>query len=57
MATPPLLPTDPSRLPKDMAKYLSDDQAKLYELIWKRMVASQMASAVKSAHYGANWQS
>ncbi|MBN4046673.1 type I DNA topoisomerase, partial [bacterium AH-315-P15] len=38
-------PTDPSRLPKDVAKYLSGDQAKLYELIWKRTVASQMASA------------
>ncbi len=38
-------PTDPSRLPKDVARYLSDDQAKLYELIWKRTVASQMESA------------
>ncbi len=38
-------PTDPARLPKDVAKYLSQDQAKLYELIWKRTVASQMASA------------
>jgi len=38
-------PTDPARLPKDMAAYLSEDQAKLYELIWKRTVASQMESA------------
>ncbi len=38
-------PTDLSRLPKDMTKYLNQEQAKLYELIWKRTVASQMASA------------
>ncbi len=38
-------PTDLTRLPKDMAKYLNDEQAKLYELVWKRTVASQMASA------------
>src|SRR5262249_10850610 len=38
-------PTDPSRLPKDMARFLDTDQARLYELIWKRTVASQMESA------------
>jgi DNA topoisomerase-1 len=38
-------PTDPSRLPKDMARYLDAEQARLYELIWKRTVASQMESA------------
>ena len=38
-------PTDPSRLPGDVAHFLDQDQARLYELIWKRMVASQMASA------------
>ena len=38
-------PTDVTRTPKDMAKFLAPDQAKLYELIWKRSVASQMASA------------
>jgi len=38
-------PTDPTRLPKDVARYLSEDQAKLYDLIWKRTVASQMESA------------
>ena len=27
-------------------KYLSDDEYKLYDLIWKRLIASQMASAV-----------
>jgi DNA topoisomerase-1 len=38
-------PTDPARRPKDVARYLEKDQAALYELIWKRSVASQMASA------------
>lgn len=38
-------PTDPRRTPRDMARYLEDEQAKLYDLIWKRTVASQMESA------------
>ncbi|MFO1172578.1 MAG: type I DNA topoisomerase [Hyphomicrobiaceae bacterium] len=38
-------PTEVSRLPKDVARYLPKDQAALYDLIWKRTVASQMASA------------
>lgn len=38
-------PTDFSRRPKDVARYLQKDQLALYELIWKRAVASQMASA------------
>jgi len=38
-------PTDLSRLPKDMAQHLSPEQAQLYELVWKRTIASQMASA------------
>ena len=38
-------PTDPLRKPQDVAKYLDRDQARLYELIWQRSVASQMASA------------
>jgi DNA topoisomerase-1 len=38
-------PTDVSRRPQDVAKHLERDQARLYELIWKRTVASQMASA------------
>ncbi len=38
-------PTDLSRLPKDVAHHLQPDQAKLYELIWTRMIASQMESA------------
>ena len=38
-------PTDVRRRPEDMTRYLSHDQARLYELIWKRAVASQMAQA------------
>ena len=39
-------PTDVSRRPEDVAQYLDDDQRKLYDLIWKRTVASQMENAV-----------
>ena len=38
-------PTDVSRLPKDLKRSLDADQAKLYELIWVRTLASQMESA------------
>jgi len=38
-------PTDVRRKPDDVARRLERDQARLYELIWKRAVASQMASA------------
>jgi DNA topoisomerase I len=38
-------PTDMSRLPADVERFLDREQARLYELIWKRAVASQMASA------------
>jgi DNA topoisomerase I len=39
-------PTDPSRRPEHIRKYLKDDQFKLYQLIWQRFMASQMAPAV-----------
>ena len=39
-------PTDLFRTPQDVAAYLDKDQLGLYELIWKRTVASQMESAV-----------
>jgi DNA topoisomerase-1 len=39
-------PTDFFRLPSEVARFLEKDQARLYELIWKRAVASGMASAV-----------
>ncbi|MFT8551286.1 MAG: type I DNA topoisomerase [Acetobacter okinawensis] len=38
-------PTDISRTPESMARYLNNDQRRLYELVWKRAVASQMESA------------
>jgi DNA topoisomerase I len=38
-------PTDPNRSPKDVAGSVDRDQARLYELIWNRTVASQMQSA------------
>jgi len=38
-------PTDVARTPAEVARYLSPDQRRLYELVWKRAVASQMASA------------
>ena len=38
-------PTDVSRTPDAVAPYLDKDQARLYELVWKRFVASQMAAA------------
>ena len=38
-------PTDLSRRPQDVARFLDADQAKLYELVWKRTVACQMLPA------------
>ncbi|MFX4222741.1 MAG: type I DNA topoisomerase [Thalassobaculum sp.] len=38
-------PTDVARTPESMRSRLDADQWKLYSLIWKRAVASQMASA------------
>src|SRR6516165_1963602 len=38
-------PTDAARRPRDVARHLEPEQAKLYELIWMRAVASQMESA------------
>jgi DNA topoisomerase-1 len=39
-------PTDPTRRPETVKRYLSPDQFKLYQLIWQRFMASQMAPAV-----------
>lgn len=39
-------PTDLFRKPEDVARYLDKDQLRLYELVWKRTMASQMESAV-----------
>jgi DNA topoisomerase-1 len=38
-------PTDVARTPDSVAGYLNPDQRRLYELVWKRAVASQMQSA------------
>jgi DNA topoisomerase-1 len=38
-------PTGAARTPAEVAKYVDRDQARLYELIWNRAVASQMESA------------
>ena len=38
-------PTSFARTPEEVAKYLDADAARLYELVWKRAVASQMESA------------
>ncbi|MGZ5040529.1 MAG: type I DNA topoisomerase [Usitatibacter sp.] len=38
-------PTSIARTPESVAKYLNDEQRKLYEMIWKRAIASQMTPA------------
>lgn len=38
-------PTDISRSPTSVRQFLTDEQFKLYEMIWKRAVACQMAPA------------
>ncbi len=38
-------PTSFARTPEQMAKFLDADAARLYELVWKRAMASQMESA------------
>ncbi|MEO8161448.1 MAG: DNA topoisomerase, partial [Arenimonas sp.] len=39
-------PTSALRTPASVAKFLGDDERRLYELVWKRAVASQMVPAV-----------
>lgn len=39
-------PTSAQRHPEEMKPYLSEDQFRLYELIWRRAVASQMEPAI-----------
>ncbi len=39
-------PTSVSRVPEEIRSKLSKDQFRLYELIWKRALASQMAEAI-----------
>jgi len=42
----PVRPTDFRRTPEEMRRYLPDDEARLYELIYQRALASQMESAL-----------
>jgi len=42
-------PTSVLRTPESVAPYLSQDQLKVYELIWKRMVACQMKDSLADA--------
>jgi DNA topoisomerase-1 len=39
-------PTDAYRTPESVAAHLSPEQLKLYRLVWRRFLASQMASAI-----------
>jgi DNA topoisomerase-1 len=39
-------PTEVKHTPESVRRYLSDEQFKLYQLIWRRFVASQMVPAV-----------
>jgi len=38
-------PTDFTKLPESVARYLDDDAARLYKLVWQRTLASQASSA------------
>ncbi|RMF93757.1 MAG: type I DNA topoisomerase [Candidatus Schekmanbacteria bacterium] len=39
-------PTSPAREPEAIAQYLSKDQMKIYSLIWKRFISSQMTPSI-----------
>ena len=39
-------PTNPSFTPDSLRQYLSDEQFKLYDLIWRKFISSQMSNAV-----------
>ena len=39
-------PTNINQTPKDIKKYITNEEFKLYEIIWQRAVSSQMASAI-----------
>jgi len=39
-------PTDVARTPDSIARFLTEEQLKLYRLIWQRFVASQMTPAI-----------
>lgn len=39
-------PTDPRRTPEGVRRYLSEEEYRLYDLIWRRFLASQMREAL-----------
>lgn len=39
-------PADPALTPDKIKQYLTDEQFKLYDLIWKRLIASQMENVI-----------
>jgi len=39
-------PTDPTATPESLRKYLTNEEYKLYDLIWKRLIASQMEAVI-----------
>ena len=39
-------PTDPSATPESLKQYLTNEEYKLYDLIWKRLIASQMSAVI-----------
>jgi DNA topoisomerase-1 len=41
-------PTEPGREPNAVRQFLDADQFRLYQLIWQRMIASQMSAAVSN---------
>ena len=49
-------PTQLTRKPEDVKKILDADQHKLYELIWKRTIASQMSQSKNLGnHISSKW--
>ena len=42
-------PTVPLRTPEELKSYLNNEQYRLYDLIWKRLIASQMNPAILDA--------
>ena len=42
-------PTVPLRTPEELKSYLNNEQYRLYDLIWKRFIASQMKPAILDA--------
>ena len=41
-----VVPSDPGREPESVRAYLTNDQFKLYDLIWRRLIATQATEAI-----------